>query len=67
LSVGTFSSVYKAISLENPNEIVALKRIYPTSTPSRILNEIQLLRELGYDSSISSFMCIFPDTFFLVF
>jgi cell division control protein 7 len=48
---GTFSSVYKAISLEPPHEIVALKRIYPTSTPSRILNEIQLLRELGSEKA----------------
>lgn len=43
---GTFSSVYKAYSLET-REIVALKRVYPTCSPSRILNEMQHLKLLG--------------------
>jgi cell division control protein 7 len=44
---GTFSSVYKARSLTTPNGFVALKRLYPTSTPQRILSEIKLLQLLG--------------------
>lgn len=57
---GTFSSVYKAVDLKthlydnpwnkNPNKqdkvYVALKRIYVTSSPVRIQNEIDILREL---------------------
>jgi len=42
---GTFSSVYKAITSDN--QIVALKRIYPTCSPARILHEMQFLKMLG--------------------
>jgi len=45
---GTFSSVYKAIDLNDPTQtVVALKRIYSTCRPGRILNEIQHLKNLG--------------------
>jgi len=43
---GTFSSVYKAISLAT-QETVVLKRIYPTCSPDRILNEMKYLHLLG--------------------
>ncbi|KAL6069086.1 Cell division control protein 7, variant 3 [Balamuthia mandrillaris] len=44
---GTFSSVYKAASLTHPDTIVALKRLYPSSSPARIKSEIQHLHVLG--------------------
>jgi len=43
---GTFSSVYKGISLAT-RETVVLKRIYPTCSPDRILNEMTYLHLLG--------------------
>lgn len=49
---GTFSTVYKAKSLINLNskqlksKYVALKRIYVTSSPNRIFNELSLLNTL---------------------
>jgi cell division control protein 7 len=58
--VGTFSSVYKAACKDqfvisrlnasgysNDSNLVALKRIYPTCSPPRILNEMMHLRNLG--------------------
>jgi len=44
---GTFSNVFKAISLDSRMEIVALKRINPTCSPQRILNEMRFLHLLG--------------------
>lgn len=44
---GTFSVVYKACRIDNPNQIVALKRIYPTCSPNRILNELKHLKTVG--------------------
>eukprot|EP01117_Protostelium_nocturnum_P005075 TRINITY_DN1837_c0_g1_i2.p1 TRINITY_DN1837_c0_g1~~TRINITY_DN1837_c0_g1_i2.p1 ORF type:complete len:522 (+),score=158.65 TRINITY_DN1837_c0_g1_i2:330-1895(+) len=51
---GTFSSVYKAIPVNRKcygigesESFVALKRIYPTCSPLRILNEMQHLKRLG--------------------
>jgi cell division control protein 7 len=61
---GTFSSVYKAIDLDHSKfqnqkwcrshgnggdcGVVALKRIYATSSPQRIYTELALLYHLGY-------------------
>jgi cell division control protein 7 len=61
---GTFSSVYKAIDLKHHlynnslwcedhvskacDGLIALKRIYVTSSPDRILNEIGILHLLKY-------------------
>ena len=61
-TLGTFSSVYKAIDLNHHlydnnlwcedheskscNRLVALKRIYVTSSPERILNELGILHLL---------------------
>ncbi|KAI8814925.1 kinase-like domain-containing protein [Cladochytrium replicatum] len=66
---GTFSSVYKAVELthgdwnnsdycckpSNPCDmpLVAIKRIYATSSPSRILNEIEILHRLRNSSDIT--------------
>jgi len=44
---GTFSSVYTAVVNNGTNAIVALKRINPTCSPSRIINEINCLKKLG--------------------
>jgi hypothetical protein len=44
---GTFSSVFKAVPKERPLDVVALKRIYPISSPLRIQNEIKHLVKLG--------------------
>ncbi|PRP85956.1 cell division cycle 7-related protein kinase-like [Planoprotostelium fungivorum] len=51
---GTFSSVYKALPLKQrpqgmPEEdtYVAIKRIYPTCSPARIINEMKHLRGTG--------------------
>lgn len=60
--IGTFSSVYKAIDLHHNSYdnsdwdrddihhrkkvYVALKRIYVTSSPQRILNELELMEDL---------------------
>lgn len=46
MRLGTFSSVYKAVSMDG-SSVVALKRIYATCRPARILNEIQHLKNLG--------------------
>ena len=43
---GTFSTVYKARCITS-NRIVALKRIFSTSSPNRIYNEIKILNTLG--------------------
>jgi len=43
---GTFSCVYKAQSITT-NQIVALKRIYSTSSPTRIDREIRIIHALG--------------------
>lgn len=62
---GTFSSVYLAVDLKHYHYancahtdpdccIVALKRIYPNSSPSRILNELATLRELGHHPNIAT-------------
>lgn len=53
---GTFSSVYKAVSLmnnSNHGKVFALKRISATCRPSRILNEIQHLKNLGGTAHVS--------------
>lgn len=42
---GTFSKVYKAISLRN-NTIVALKVVTKTTAPNRIVEELKILRAL---------------------
>lgn len=44
---GTFSTVFKAHPVSRPDQPVALKRLYPTSSPRRVLNEIQCLRALN--------------------
>lgn len=43
---GSYSSVYKAIDLQS-NAVVALKRIVPFSSPSRIASEVRHLKTLG--------------------
>lgn len=67
-SAGTFSSVYKAVDLQHemfdnslwqPNEkkgkvYVAIKRIYVTSSPIRIHNELDILNDLRYALSSHS-------------
>jgi hypothetical protein len=45
--VGTFSCVFHAESLIDGTQ-VAIKRIYPTYSPSRIVNEIRMLIAAGY-------------------
>jgi serine/threonine protein kinase len=50
---GTFSSVYKAVTLDDRMDVVALKRIYPTCSPQRILNEIKFLYLLGGKGNVS--------------
>eukprot|EP01118_Nematostelium_gracile_P018239 TRINITY_DN804_c0_g1_i1.p1 TRINITY_DN804_c0_g1~~TRINITY_DN804_c0_g1_i1.p1 ORF type:complete len:475 (+),score=75.85 TRINITY_DN804_c0_g1_i1:103-1527(+) len=52
---GTFSSVYKAISVKT-NEIVALKRINTTCSPERILNEMNHLYELKGKEHIAALL-----------
>jgi hypothetical protein len=47
LFVGSYSLVYRAVSLRNPNIVVALKRIVPLSSPARIANEVRHLKNLG--------------------
>lgn len=65
---GTFSVVYKAITLPHTriymknntfftvkvpgNRLVAVKRICPTSAPFRVLNEAQFLYKLGGTSHV---------------
>lgn len=44
---GTFSTVYLGHPLNDPNNLVALKRINPTSNPQRVINEIQHLQSVG--------------------
>lgn len=44
---GSFSSVFKAHPIGSENEFVALKRIYPISSPLRIQNEIKHLVTLA--------------------
>ncbi|KAJ3276426.1 Cell division control protein 7 [Terramyces sp. JEL0728] len=52
---GTFSSVYKSIDSKHQHtsdckeecSIVAVKRIYPTSSPTRILTELSILHALS--------------------
>ncbi|KAI8812407.1 kinase-like domain-containing protein [Cladochytrium replicatum] len=65
---GTFSSVYKAVELTRSTwdnrdnccssgkcnvPLVAIKRIYATSSPSRILNEIEILHRLRHSNDIT--------------
>lgn len=45
--LGTFSMVYKAVSLGQKSKTVALKRIRQTSAPSRIERELRFLMEVG--------------------
>lgn len=52
---GTFSSVYKAVSLTT-HETVVLKRISPTCSPDRILNEIKYLHLLGGKANVLSLL-----------
>jgi len=44
---GTFSSVYKAVSENDPTQFFALKRIYSTSSTSRVEKEINFLKKFG--------------------
>lgn len=44
---GTFSVVFKACKSDDPNQLVALKRIHSTCSPQRILNEIKHLKTVG--------------------
>ncbi|KAL8293663.1 hypothetical protein RQP46_000364 [Phenoliferia psychrophenolica] len=68
LGEGTFSSVYKAIDLQfdkfdnhlwappksrGGNVYVALKRIYVTSSPIRIFNELDILNDLQGESNVA--------------
>jgi hypothetical protein len=67
---GTFSSVYKAIDLQHHafdnsswrpagkkgKAYVAIKRIYVTSSPIRIQNELDILNDLRYAALPSSFL-----------
>ncbi len=46
-SEGTFSSVYLAALKGVPEEKVAIKHLVPTSSPSRIENEIYCLQLMG--------------------
>jgi len=46
--IGTFSCVFHAESIRDGVQ-VAIKRIYPTYSPSRIINEIRMLQAVGYD------------------
>jgi len=48
---GTFSSVYKAIC-KATQRVVVLKRIYPTCSPDRILNEMKYLHLLGGKANV---------------
>ncbi|KAJ3313847.1 hypothetical protein HDV04_001408 [Boothiomyces sp. JEL0838] len=58
---GTFSSVYKAIDTQHQHtsdcgeecNIVAVKRIYPTSSPTRILTELSILHSLSGHPNIA--------------
>lgn len=49
---GTFSSVVKGINEQH--RVVAIKKIYSTSSPKRILKEINFLHILGYFYSNTS-------------
>ncbi|ORE00145.1 CDC71 [Hepatospora eriocheir] len=46
IGYGSFSSVYKAVNIEN-NTDVALKVITKTTSPSRILDELKVLKKLN--------------------
>jgi len=47
LGEGTFSTVYKARYRNRPSKLVALKRIYVVSGPSRLNNEVTFLKQVG--------------------
>lgn len=61
---GTFSSVYKAVDMKHSPQnssrtkrlkskhYVALKRIYVTSSPARILSELQMLKDMSHPNVI---------------
>lgn len=49
LLLGTFSSVYLASVKNDSSVMVALKHIIPTSSTTRIENEIRCLKTMGYD------------------
>ncbi|EGG14728.1 putative protein serine/threonine kinase [Cavenderia fasciculata] len=57
---GTFSGVFKSVCLkgEHRGRLVALKRVSPTSSPTRILNEIKTLMKVGEDRYISQLLGI---------
>ena len=45
---GTFSSVYLACAKDHPSSKVALKHLIPTSSATRIENEIRCLKTMGW-------------------
>lgn len=50
---GSFSRVYKAEVISSPGTFVAIKRLFPTSGPSRALKEARLLAKLGGTHNVS--------------
>eukprot|EP00794_Sanderia_malayensis_P016231 gene16231-17868_t len=50
---GTFSKVYLARSRLHPEEMVAIKHIVPTSSPTRVKNELSCLQCFGGKNNIS--------------
>ncbi len=57
---GTFSVVYKAESLDG-EDVWAIKRIHRLSKPSRIVNEIDCLKELGGNGHVVEVDAILND------
>eukprot|EP01132_Coremiostelium_polycephalum_P001175 gene1175-1487_t len=55
---GTFSGVYKSVCIDGPFKglIVALKRVAPTSSPARIINEIHSLLRVGGSHNVSALL-----------
>ena len=45
---GTFSKVYVAQLKSYPDEVVAIKYLVPTSSPTKVKNELACLQKLGY-------------------
>lgn len=46
--LGTFSFVYLGRFLKRPEEKIALKYVIPTSSPSRTMQEIECLLNIGH-------------------
>eukprot|EP01133_Synstelium_polycarpum_P015987 gene15987-19018_t len=55
---GTFSGVYKSVCIDGAEMgmVVALKRVAPTSSPTRILNEITSLLRVGGQHFVSQLL-----------